>query len=242
MRKGIVALVLAMAFAGLISAASAAVITGSQTYSYLDDAEGDYVAFSSGSDQDLKIGGAVVATASVNNHQDLLVIKADPVLENPVVAQQYGATKVTLNNYQEPGNLMNVLKDVQFESAQGGLIEFTSEGVDYADSWMGGVASMSTTDNNILIHGVDVVDDNFAISSMTGNNAEIKHGVFNWDAVSAANIVFQDSMTEHADVASGMSIGAFAEGKIQPGADMGWISTTGEFWQDGIVVIDDAWF
>jgi hypothetical protein len=230
-----------MAFAGLISAASAAVITGSQTYSYLDDDEGFSTAFSSGSDQDLTIGGAVVATASVNNWQDLVVVPADPVLQNPVVAQQYGATKVTLNNYQEPGNLMNVLKDVQFESAQGGLIEFKSEGVDFADSYMGGSASMSTTDDNILIHGVDVLDLNSGYAAAVGNNAEIKHGVFNWDAVSAANIVFQDSMTEHADVASGMSVGAFAEGKIQPGADFGSISTFGQFWQDGIVVIDGNW-
>jgi hypothetical protein len=243
MRKGIVALVLTLAFAGLISAASAAVITGTQTYSYTDDAEGFFTGFSSGSTQDLTIAGATVATANVNNYQDLWVVPADPVLENPVVAQQYGATKLTLNNYQEPGNLMNTIKDVQFESKQGGLVEFMSEGVDYADSYMGGTASASTVDaNNILIHAVDIVDQNSGYAGASTYNSEIKHGVFNWDAVSAANIVFQDSMTEHADVASGMSVGAYAEGKILPGADYGEISTYGEFWQTGVVVIDNAWY
>jgi hypothetical protein len=243
MKKGIVALVLALAFVGLISAASAAVITGTQSYSYLDDGEGFYTGFSSGSTQDLQIAGATVATANVNNWQDLWVNPADPTLENPVVAMQYGATKLTLNNYQEPGNLMNTIKDFQFESKQGGVTEFMSEGVDSASSWMGGSASASTNeDNNILLHDIDFVDSNYGSASSYGYNAEIKHGVYNWDAVSAANVVLQDSMTEHADIASGMSIGAYTEAKIQPGADFGYVDNYGYFDQWAMLSIDNEWY
>lgn len=243
MKKGIVASVLALAFVGLISAASAAVITGTQSYSYLDDDEGFYTDFDSGTVQKLKIDNQVVGTAKIDNWQDLWVDPADPTLINPVVAMQYGSSKLTLNNYQEPGNLMNTIKDFQFESAQGGLTEFKSEGVDSASSWVSGQASgVTNEDNQFLLHDVEFYDNNEAELYSVGFNAEIKHGVYNWDAVSAANVVLQDSMTEHADIASGMSIGAYTEAKIQPGCDIGEVWNYGEFDQWADLSIDGAWW
>lgn len=235
MKKIIVALVLTMAFCWVIGAASATVITGSQSYSFMDDSEGWFNAFSSGSNQDLQIGGKTTATSNVNNIQTLLLDPAYVALQDPVITQQYGATKLTLNNYQEAGQLQNNIKDFQFESSQGCVVEFKSEGIDSAFSQMGGSAYAVSNDltDNILIHDLWFINYNGCYATAEGNNAEIKHGVFNRDAVSAANIVMQDSMIEHADVAVGISIGAYAEGKIQPGFDIGEIHTFGEFVQYG---------
>jgi hypothetical protein len=243
MKKASVALLLTLAFAGLISAASGAVVTGSQTYSYLDNSDNNWWnQYSSGSSQDLKVSGETVANANVNNWQDLGA-GGHTTFENPSVAQQYGSTKLTLNNYQEPGNLVNTIKDFQFESAQGGMEQIKSEGFDWVRSIMVGSASASTNpDADFLLHDVSFVDNNYADAYAVGTDAKIKTAVFNWDAVSAANVVLQDSMTEHADIASGMSVGAYAEGKILPGEDFGQIGTSGWFSQTATILIDgDGW-
>lgn len=213
MRNVFVGSICALAIVMLASTAYAAVITGTQTYSFTD--AGITTSYtpaeaSSGSTQTLSVGSTPVAQATVNNYQGLIVAanQAHPNDIVPYGVSQYGATGLSIEG--DAGSF----ESIDFASQQGSNMAFASAGAEFAVSAMGGSATAETMCPN-CDQKITIDDQNCAYAgALSDDETVITGGTFGYDAISDANLLFDDGCIDEIGLDSGIAVSAYAEGEL----------------------------
>ena len=235
--KIIAAFVVAIALVGLTGAASADVITGSANYGYFSGGGFAGVGSStwtSGMNLDLTVGTAVVAESDIGNTMTLAGNAVDPyvVLSS---AAQYGYNSITLNNGQEPGEMLVDIRDFESTSESGGAVSAISE--DMGSVTFDATSTSNEANTGFITKDVTVTDTNTVASTADPDkvggsgchcndpSVMIKQADFTWDCWDQAMVMIQNTEVEHAEIGTGIAASAHAKGKLVPGNYHGGITT-----------------
>ena len=131
-----------------------------------------------------------------------------------------------------------------FNAKEGSALEFASLGAEHVDSEMGGQAVAQT-----LCVGCDqqatLTDEACGNAAADQTNMKITGGVFGFDALASANLIFDDGCLEDEQQAVGMSVSSLANGVADTSCpdceipDLTEIEVSGDFTKTMTTVITD---